>query len=48
MKAEATVLLDLVEITHHKLKHIDKGRIAIFNDNRILVREINNLLYKEN
>jgi len=46
--SEATILLDLIITIAKKAAHIDEGRIIVRNDNRLLVRTINNQIWKEN
>ena len=37
----------MIEIIHWKMKHIQLESIIVYNDNRILVHEIKNIIWKE-
>ena len=45
---EATILLDIVITINWKLKHIEYGRITIYNNNKLLIQGIRSPLLKEN
>ena len=46
--SKASILLDMIETIHKKTKHIEEGRIILFNNNKLLIRTIWSDMLKEN
>ena len=48
ISAEASILLDIIETINNKSKYINSGSVRVFQDNKLLIRLINNDIDKEN
>ena len=47
MSSKSSILLDMIETIHQKSKHINTGSVKVYQDNKLLMRLINNDIEKE-